>query len=655
MRLRFPHLCALLALAVLPALAWFGRGAAAPATVLIYDDAPAAGWSDWSWSGTIDLAVTNPVYAGTHSIGATLQPWGALSLHHDTAIPLGTENALRFWVHGGTAGGQTLSVFLYDASGNGLTPVALNPYISGGGIVAGQWREARVPLSVLLGTNTSWSRLALWESTGSAQPTFYVDEISLIVDPSLPTATPTAIPTASATPAPALITVSNQPAGLAPAAMGGSNVGVWSGDARYDVPAVRARLAASGITLLRFPGGSRSDEYHWRDHQPPWGPDDYEINTSAFVTLTQEMGAERMFTVNFGSGSAQEAADWVRYTNISNTWTVRYWEIGNEIFGDWETSWTHDAQQYVQGDATHDGFNDFCHAMKAADPTIQVGLIGETSSTSYNNWLPTVLTYADRNCTDFLILHHYPLDSSITDPNVLLAHPQADWPAIFTDVRAAMQQYFGRQLPIHVTEYNSYWGEPPLLASENANLMFLADSRGMIAMQGAAGAQHWMVMNGPSANGGDYGLLLSDQNYLRQPSYYAFPLWSHTGDRLLVSTSNCSTLRVYATRVGLSGDLALLLINEGPGLSATLSLQNITPAGSTADGWQTIGASLTASSVTWNGQANPPDNLSLVPPLSVPITGQTTVLNLPGYSVTALRIPTLAGATHTVYLPVVLR
>ena len=100
------------------------------------------------------------------------------------------------------------------------------------------------------------------------------------------------------------------------------------------------------------------------------------MNTTEFVSLLQATNTQGLFTANFGSGSAAEAAAWVQFTNVTHNWNIRRWEIGNEIYGSWETSWTHDGTAYMQGDATHDGANAFCAAMKAVDPTIEVGIVG---------------------------------------------------------------------------------------------------------------------------------------------------------------------------------------------------------------------------------------------------------------------------------------
>jgi hypothetical protein len=50
----------------------------------IYQDSLDLNWQDWSWDGTYNFADTGQVYAGSFSIGATInQAGGGLSLRHN--------------------------------------------------------------------------------------------------------------------------------------------------------------------------------------------------------------------------------------------------------------------------------------------------------------------------------------------------------------------------------------------------------------------------------------------------------------------------------------------------------------------------------------------------------------------------------------------
>jgi chitinase len=150
------------------------------ATKVVYADALSTGWANWSWDATTNFAVTSPVQSGTKSIGVTVTAaWGALYLHHAGLSPSGLSK-LEFWIHGGTAGGQPLVVYIEDTSGASHPQVPVSSYVTGGSIAAGTWRKVSIPLSALGVTTYPITELAIMEDAGSAQPTWYVDQVEFI-------------------------------------------------------------------------------------------------------------------------------------------------------------------------------------------------------------------------------------------------------------------------------------------------------------------------------------------------------------------------------------------------------------------------------------------------------------------------------------------
>ena len=143
--------------------------------------------------------------------------------------------------------------------------------------------------------------------------------------------------------------------------------GIWVGEnspipntkgIRNDVVAALKEIA---VPVIRWPGGCFADTYHWKDgirlrSQRPsiintnWGgvTEDNSFGTHEFLDFCSMIGAEPYICVNVGSGTVQEAADWVEYVNSSNNspmtdlrkkngreqpWTVKYWAVGNESWG----------------------------------------------------------------------------------------------------------------------------------------------------------------------------------------------------------------------------------------------------------------------------------------------------------------------------------
>src|SRR5699024_9916761 len=78
-------------------------------------------------------------------------------------------------------------------------------------------------------------------------------------------------------------------------------------------------------------------------------------------------------------------------------WRVRYWGVGNEVYGPWQMG-HRSAQRYAEDAAEHARF------MRAVDPSIQ--LIGVGIPWDQERWTTPVLATAGR-FLDHLSLHHY--------------------------------------------------------------------------------------------------------------------------------------------------------------------------------------------------------------------------------------------------------
>lgn len=110
-----------------------------------------------------------------------------------------------------------------------------------------------------------------------------------------------------------------------------------------------AMAKAMHVTELRF-GGNFSSYYHWRDGIGPmdkrptmeniaWGIPEYnKFGTDEFLQLCDLIGAVPQFDLNMGSGTPEEAADWVRYIRAHHKGRVLY-ELGNELYGRWQVGY----------------------------------------------------------------------------------------------------------------------------------------------------------------------------------------------------------------------------------------------------------------------------------------------------------------------------
>uniref|UniRef100_A0AAU2VFE3 Alpha-L-arabinofuranosidase n=1 Tax=Streptomyces sp. NBC_00003 TaxID=2903608 RepID=A0AAU2VFE3_9ACTN len=117
-----------------------------------------------------------------------------------------------------------------------------------------------------------------------------------------------------------------------PAAGVGANVAVY--DATMNSSATPGLLSTAGMGAVRYPGGSYADIYHWQTGTVEGGQ--YVApNTGfdAFMGTMRAAGTQPIITANYGTGTPQEAADWVRYANVAKGYGVKYWEVGNEVYG----------------------------------------------------------------------------------------------------------------------------------------------------------------------------------------------------------------------------------------------------------------------------------------------------------------------------------
>jgi hypothetical protein len=152
----------------------------------VYNDSLQNGWANWSWA-TVNLNNAAPVHGGSASIGVSSTNWQALYLHHPAQNGSAFTH-LTFWINGGGTGGQSVQV---QAQRNEVsqTAVALAP------LPVNSWRQEIIPLTSL-GVATATDFDGVWwqvQNSGLA-PTFYVDDIALVVSNSVPgTSGPVAI------------------------------------------------------------------------------------------------------------------------------------------------------------------------------------------------------------------------------------------------------------------------------------------------------------------------------------------------------------------------------------------------------------------------------------------------------------------------------
>lgn len=154
---------------------------AARADVVVYADAIASGWQDWSWGGvTRELGSTAPVYAGTAAMRVTYtEGWSGVQLGNASGVDVSAYDVLRFYVHGGSSGGQSIEVRC--GNGSGYVSQVVVP-------VAATWTQVDLPL-VDLGAPRQVTYVYWFNDTPGAQAVFHLDEVRFVAS-GLPTPTP---------------------------------------------------------------------------------------------------------------------------------------------------------------------------------------------------------------------------------------------------------------------------------------------------------------------------------------------------------------------------------------------------------------------------------------------------------------------------------
>jgi alpha-N-arabinofuranosidase len=549
---------------------------------LIYGDSLANGWTDVSRAGaTFDTG--SPVRSGTRSLGVRLDAFQLLHLRHET-FDSSIYTSLTFWLHGGTAGGQRLRV-IATLDFVPQRPVTIAP------LAPNAWQQVTLALSSL-GVAGKPNVTGIWiqEAAGTPQPIWYVDDINLTMLPP-PAMTHLAVDAA------AIVRTAD-------ARHFGMHTAMW--DPIFDSEATVALLQDTGIQALRFPGGSAGNDYHWASNTSvPRGACSGAISQPTsfdmFARIAIRTGAQVFLIANYGSGTPSEAAEWVRYANLTQRYGFTYWEVGNENYGAWETDCTerpHDPFTY----ATR--FKDYYLQMKAVDPAIKVGAVVQTGEDSYatytdhpatnprtgrrhNGWTPVLLaTLNSLGVTpDFVAYHRY-VQSPGAESDADLLHSSATWASDATDLRQQLTDYLGpagESVELVCTEHNSVSSRPGKQTTSLVNGLFLADSIGQVlqtefnsviwhnlrqARESAHNNASWLSGWRPYGNYGitsvNFGNPTGPPD--QYPTYYVSKLLRHFargGDAIVRATSDYPLLAIYAAR-RTDGSLTLLVVNKNP-------------------------------------------------------------------------------------------
>lgn len=284
----------------------------------------------------------------------------------------------------------------------------------------------------------------------------------------------------------------------------GTNLGIW-----YQVTAARlpAEIASVAPRILRWPGGSVADAYHWQN-QTECGTLKKQHNRlriaynprSTFRRFMKDIVIPGRYdvaiTVNYGSnknctagGDPHEAAAWVAYAKSKGyDKYIKYWTVGNEEYGGWEYdlhSSPHDPRTYA---AAMSGPNGYYALMKAADPGARVGIDVTGNASAHGGWDSIVLAHSPY---DFVELHYYAQQPHQESDRYLLEQAPLDLADKLTALRRELAAVGRPDTPIMLGEFNSVSHSPGKQSVSIVNALFTGLAYGRALDDGVAVATWW--------------------------------------------------------------------------------------------------------------------------------------------------------------------
>ena len=259
-------------------------------------------------------------------------------------------------------------------------------------------------------------------------------------------------------------------------------------------PEVLALLKELNSPVYRWPGGNFVSGYNWKDgigdpdrrpprKNPAWlGIEHNDVGIHEFLDLCRLINAEPYITVNSGQGSEVLAAEEVEYINGASStpmgrwraengrlepWHVKWWSIGNEMYGDWQLGHMPLAD-YIKK------HNRFAEVMRAEDPSIKIIGVGAVGP-----WSEGMLA-GSADYMDLISEHFY-----VGEMPGLLSHV-SQVPREIRRIAEAHRHYRksipalkNKEILVALDEWNYWYG--PELYGQIGTRYFLRDALGIAA------------------------------------------------------------------------------------------------------------------------------------------------------------------------------
>jgi len=386
----------------------------------------------------------------------------------------------------------------------------------------------------------------------------------------------------------------------------GHNAAVWGGKLEQSASLVQD-VSNLSPQVIRWPGGNMSNDYFWnassqatcpKDLPPAFKYNDqlyganqttgYVMPLNSYYSFLDKTKSAGIICVNYAYArygtsadpvltAAKYAADWVRYDNGR----TKYWEIGNENYGKWETGYTIDQTLNKDGQPltiTGELYGKHCRvfieemrkAAKEVGNDIKIGVVVyNTEGLKFDAvefWNKGVMTQA-ASIADFLIPHFYFAPGTETDPTKILNTAITEVPRIKTMLNQQLKSFAGLDpMPVALTEYN-FNATGKMQQISYINGMHGALVLGELIRNQFGQGNRWDFLNGWS-EGNNHGLFASGEPGIatytpRAPFFYYYYFQKYFGDKLISSSVIGSTNVVSYASTFSSGQCGIVLVNKG--------------------------------------------------------------------------------------------
>lgn len=410
-----------------------------------------------------------------------------------------------------------------------------------------------------------------------------------------------------------------------PTSIYGNNANLWSGKMVTDATLVKD-ITNLKPNIIRFPGGSISDVYFWNAAATPlsapaslikadgtvepsnfWfglNDADWTISLNNYYELLQSTNSKGIITVNYGyarygtganpvQDAAKLAADWVTHDNGR----TQYWEIGNEVYADWEASYrintanNKDGQpELLNGGLYAQHFKVIAQAMRTAaaavgNTNIKIGAVMvEGAPASYlpechKTWNAKMLQAIGESADYYVIHNYYTNYNSNSNAAEILETPKVKTAEMMAFVKAELSANTKELKPLALDEWNIFavGSKQPVSHINGMHGVLLL---GEILKNNIGLAARWDFANG-WANGDDHGMFSNgDEPNIpkgtpRPAFYHMYYFQKYMGDRLIEAVKDAAgDYEVYASSFT-NGKVGLTFVNKAASaINVKVNLKN---------------------------------------------------------------------------------